>query len=105
MQIQIYNTGGNSWRTITIPANPNTGDRYGGSMNVALIAGIVYFCGGITNENTIASCGSYAMARGVFGAVPSMPVPVNHATYASDGSRMYVVGGRSVSPSPVLVYI
>jgi N-acetylneuraminic acid mutarotase len=57
----------------------------------------VYYCGGIDEDNTktLGGCYEYDPATDQWStAVPDMPKPRNHAATCTDGSRMFVFGGR-----------
>jgi hypothetical protein len=49
------------------------------------------------NGATVNTCGKYTIATKAFGSMASMPVGVNHAAFASDSTRIFVVGGRCVA--------
>ena len=88
--MQIYNTFTDTWRSEI--AMPSIFGR--GSLSAVHANGIIYFCGGIANKNTVNSCGTYSMVTNTFGAMASMPQGVNHAAAATDGTKVYIAGGR-----------
>ena len=92
--MQIYNVASNTWaRSLTLPLGLNTV----GSASAVVAFGYVYVCGGINAAGaTISNCAMYGLASGTFTTMASMPVGVNHAAFACDGVRLYVVGGRCV---------
>ena len=56
---------------------------------------IIYFCGGINiYSQTTNACGKYTIASNSFSSMASLPRGVNHAAYATDGTSIYVIGGR-----------
>ena len=67
---------------------------FGGSISAVLVNKIIYFCGGITNSATITNCATYNMVSKAFGPMASLPLGVNHAAVATDGSKIYIAGGR-----------
>jgi hypothetical protein len=92
MQIQVYDTVHDSWNTpFSLPSIFNGG----GSMAAVLVQGIIYICGGIDlSSSTINTCTKYNMGSQSFQSMSYMPVGVNHAAYATDGTNFYVIGGR-----------
>ena len=66
-----------------------------GSMSAVHANGVIFACGGINSGGaTVNPCTQYTTATGLFSAMASMPVGVNHAAYATDGVRFFVFGGR-----------
>ncbi len=96
-QIQVYNIAQDQWNTpFSIPSYFGST----GSMAAVYNAGNIYMCGGINangNGITINTCAIYDMASKSFSNMPSLPVGVNHAAYTTDGTNIYVIGGRYVS--------
>jgi glucose/arabinose dehydrogenase/N-acetylneuraminic acid mutarotase len=96
-KVQIYDPQVNTWSTgRDMPWG-------GGSCSSALISGKMYVCGGIVGNVTVNNCGVYDPltdewngAVGGVGGAPRAPMPVgvNHAAAATDGSRLWVFGGR-----------
>ena len=70
--------------------------QYGGSLAAVLIGNTLYFCGGINPaSSTISGCGKYNLNTQLFSTMPSLPVGVNHAAFATDGvDKFFVIGGR-----------
>ena len=95
LQMQIYNIAANTWSSMFLPSN-TSGKIFGGSMNAVHVNGVIYFCGGVDSSDrcTTNACGTYTIATKTFGAMASMPNAVNHAAHATDGTKIYIVGGR-----------
>jgi hypothetical protein len=67
--------------------------NFGGSLCAVAIDKTIYFCGGIKG-GTISSCGSYNVITGASGSMANLPTGVNHAAAATDGTKIYIFGGR-----------
>ena len=66
-----------------------------GSGNSALINDKVYYCGGIQGPMTTSLCAAYDLNANTWDTnVAPMPFGRNHAATTTDGSKMYVIGGR-----------
>ncbi|MDE0903193.1 MAG: malectin domain-containing carbohydrate-binding protein [Planctomycetota bacterium] len=91
-KVQIYDPQTDSWTT---GADMPWG---AGSCSSALIDGLVYVCGGITVTGTVGDTGVYDPVLDSWnpnGPLPLMPTPVNHAASATDGTYLWVFGGRA----------
>ena len=90
-KVQIYDPQTDSWTTgADMPWSA-------GSCSSALIDGLVYVCGGITIPGTVGDTGVYDPVLDSWnpnGPLPPMPTPVNHAASATDGTYLWVFGGR-----------
>lgn len=87
-KVQIYDTGSNSWSSgANMPWS-------GGSVATALISGKIYAAGGIVGSGTVANAAVYDPVANSWTALPALPIPVNHAAAATDGTRFWVFGGR-----------
>lgn len=90
-KVQIYDPLTDSWTT---GADMPWG---AGSCSSAVIDGMVYVCGGIVGSNTVGNAGVYDPVLDSWnpnGPLPPMPTPVNHAASATDGTYLWVFGGR-----------
>ena len=87
-QFQIYNTTSNTWRFKRMPW------WAGGSMVAVAVGRLIFFCGGITNDDTVSYCAKIDWATDRMWAMASMPKGVNHPGYGTDGRRIFVFGGR-----------
>ena len=93
-KLQIYDPVTNAWsHGAPIP--------YGsGSANTVLIGDTIYYCGGIEYlpggvQATTDRCQVYSISTNTWSAeVAPMPKGRNHAATTTDGSKMYVIGGR-----------
>ncbi|HIK59973.1 MAG TPA: choice-of-anchor D domain-containing protein [Planctomycetes bacterium] len=97
-RVQIYDPSTDIW---TLGKNMPWS---GGSCSTALIDGLVYVCGGIVNNSTVGNLSVYDPVSNSWDAggvsLPPMPVPVNHAASQTDGSALWVFGGRGGGNSP-----
>jgi hypothetical protein len=63
-----------------------------------LIDNLVYVCGGIVGSSTVGNLSVYDPVSDTWDAggvsLPPMPVPTNHAASATDGTALWVFGGR-----------
>eukprot|EP00892_Ulva_mutabilis_P001696 jgi/Ulvmu1/11527/UM078_0016.1 len=72
----------------------------GGSAATAVIAGKVYYCGGINRANTrtVSNCAIYDPETDSWttdtSEAPNMPIGRNHAAACTDGTKLFVFGGR-----------
>ena len=91
-RVQIYDPATDTW---TVGANMPWS---GGSCSTALIDSLVYVCGGIVGSSTVGNLSVYDPASDTWDAggvsLPPMPVPTNHAASATDGTALWVFGGR-----------
>ena len=98
-KVQIYDPQTDSWTTgADMPWSA-------GSCSSALIDGLVYVCGGITIPGTVGDTGVYDPVLDSWnpnGPLPPMPTPVNHAASATDGTYLWVFGGRGGAIGPSL---
>jgi len=92
-RVQIYDPGTDSWTTgQDMPWS-------GGSCSSGVVDGRIYVCGGIVGNSTVKNLSVYDPVLdewdqgGSLNLAP-MPTKVNHAAAASDGSRLWVFGGR-----------
>jgi N-acetylneuraminic acid mutarotase len=88
-RVQIYDPVSNSW---SLGADM---PWLGGSVNTALIDGLVYVCGGIESGATVTDHHAYDPQTDTWGpALAPMPLGRNHAAATTDGQKLYVFGGR-----------
>ena len=91
-RVQIYDPASDTW---TVGANMPWS---GGSCSTALIDNLVYVCGGIVGSSTVGNLSVYDPVSDTWDAggvsLPPMPVPTNHAASATDGTALWVFGGR-----------
>jgi N-acetylneuraminic acid mutarotase len=89
-QLQIYDPARNSW-SLGAPLSWSAG-----SLSTAVIAGKIYAAGGITTGGfTVGNCAVYDPAANSWTALAGMPGGGrNHAASATDGTKLYVFGGR-----------
>lgn len=90
-KVQIYDPIADTW---TVGADMPWA---AGSCSSALIDGMVYVCGGIVGSSTVGTMGLYDPTQDLWnpaGPLPPMPTPVNHAASATDGTYLWVFGGR-----------
>jgi N-acetylneuraminic acid mutarotase len=89
-QVQIYNPATNTWSLGAPMPWP------GGSVSTALINGKVYAAGGIINSTTTTNQAAvYDPVANTWTAIASMPVGVNHTAASTDGTNLYIFGGRT----------
>jgi len=91
-KVQIYDTSTDSWAVGTdMP-------WAGGSCSSASVNGLIYVCGGIVGSSTVGNLSVYDPVTDTWDAggqsLPDMARPCNHAASASDGSALWVFGGR-----------
>lgn len=88
-QVQIYDIATDSWSVGTpMPWN-------GGSCVTALIDGLMYVGGGnLQGAGTAANFAVYDPVADSWTSLGAMPTAVNHAASGTDGSRLFVFGGR-----------
>lgn len=90
-KLQIYDVDTNRWSFgADLPYKV-------GSASTARIGNFVYLCGGIieATNTTTSGCIKYNIRANKWEAgVAPMPLGVNHAASATDGERVFVVGGR-----------
>ena len=94
--VQIYNPASNSWSFgATMPYKAF-------ASQTALIGGKIYLAGGITQTNTTTNrTVRYDPAANSWTELAAMPgVGRNSAPTGTDGSRMYVFGGRVMGDNP-----
>lgn len=94
-KVQIYDPVADTW-SLGAPM-----PWAGGSCNSAVIDGLAYVCGGIVGGSTVNNLSVYDPVNDVWDflqgspvSLSAMPTPVNHAASATDGSRLWVFGGR-----------
>lgn len=89
-RLQIYDPATDSW---TIGANLSWS---GGSLSTAVIGGKIYAAGGIvTGGFTVTNCAVYDPATNLWTSKAAMPDSGrNHAAAGTDGTKLYVFGGR-----------
>jgi N-acetylneuraminic acid mutarotase len=89
-RVQIYDPVTDMWTT---GADMTWG---GGSLNTALIDGLIYVAGGIVGSSTVSNCAVYDPEFDTWTALE--PVPAgdgrNHAAAGTDGELFYIFGGR-----------
>ena len=60
----------------------------------AVVSGEIVVIGGFLGDGSSSSrVDAYSIAAGTWRRLPDLPVGVNHAAAASDGRRLYVIGG------------
>jgi glucose/arabinose dehydrogenase/N-acetylneuraminic acid mutarotase len=98
-RVQIYDALANSWTTGTdMP-------WAGGSCNTGVVGGLIYVCGGIVGNSTVGNLSLYDPLlddwdQGGTLNLANMPTPVNHAAAMSDGTKLWVFGGRQGGNTP-----
>ena len=94
-RVQIYDTALDQW-SLGAPMPWNAG-----SCVTALIDGKIYVGGGVLQAGgTASNFAVYDPALDVWTSLGTMPTPVNHAAAGTDGSQMYVFGGRQGDDVP-----
>ena len=86
--VQIYDPATESWRLG--PAMPFPA----GSSATALIGSQVYLAGGIVGDSTTRLAARFDLEREVWTPIAPMPRARNHAAAGTDGTRLFVFGGR-----------
>lgn len=88
-RVQIYDPSTNSWTTGTdMPWSA-------GSVSTARIGDKIYVAGGIVGTSTVANCAAYDPLANTWSTKAAMPDSGrNHGAAATDGSKLYVFGGR-----------
>lgn len=88
-RLQIYDPATNAWTTgASLPWS-------GGSLATAVIGGQIYAAGGIVSTFTVANCARYDVVTNTWTTRASMPDGGrNHAAAATDGTKLWVFGGR-----------
>lgn len=91
-QTRAYDPVNDVWRIgQQIPWNSS------GSLNAGTIAGVVYVCGGLYTHGAPQnprSCARYTPLLDAWEGVAPMPTGVDHAATGTDGSLLYIFGGR-----------
>ncbi|MGR9088537.1 MAG: Kelch repeat-containing protein, partial [Gammaproteobacteria bacterium] len=88
-KVQIYNPGNDTWTTGA------SAPFAAGSSATAYIGGKIYYAGGIVGSATVNSIAAYDPTLNSWSSpLAPMPQGVNHAASATDGSKLYVFGGR-----------
>jgi N-acetylneuraminic acid mutarotase len=88
-KVQIYDPTNNAW------AQGAGMPFVAGSSSSALIGGQVYVAGGITSSNsTTAAAARYDVSANTWTSVAAMPQGRNHAAAGTDGTKMFIFGGR-----------
>ncbi len=86
--VQIYDPVADSWSLGTpMP-------WAGGSCSSVLLDGEIYVSGGIVGSGTVTTFAKYNPAIDSWTPLADMPAGRNHAAAETDGSKMYVFGGR-----------
>jgi N-acetylneuraminic acid mutarotase len=67
----------------------------GGSVSTAAIGGKIYAAGGIVGTSTVTNVAVYDPVANTWTAKAAMPLGRNHAAGGTDGTRMFVFGGRT----------
>ncbi len=71
-----------------------------GSMVAVYVKGKIYMCGGMTWDDSLPTqpnCVIFEISTNLFTAMAPLPIAVNSMAYATDGSNIFVIGGRRVS--------
>lgn len=87
-KVQIYDPVTNSWKL------GNDMPFAAGSSSSAVINGQIYVTGGIIGSSTTTQSAKYNPATNVWTAIAPMKQGRNHAASATDGTKLYVFGGR-----------
>lgn len=88
-KVQIYDPALDTW-TLGAPMPWN-----GGSCATALIDGMIYVGGGnLQGAGTASNFAVYDPTLDSWTPLGIMPTPVNHAAAGTDGTRMFIFGGR-----------
>lgn len=91
-KVQIFDPVENTWTLGSFVPDA----LKSGSGSSVLHEGKIYYCGGIQLTFTHNLCGIYDIASNTWSLdMEPMPVGRNHAAHVTDGSKMYVIGGRS----------
>jgi N-acetylneuraminic acid mutarotase/glucose/arabinose dehydrogenase len=97
--VQMYDPEMNAWaQRASIP------DGGSGSAASAYIGGKVYYAGGIRNNVTVGDSYKYDPVSNAWTTIESMPLPRNHAAAATDGTQLYIFGGRDNENVPDIGY-
>ena len=89
-RVQIYDPGTDSWSL-------GTDMPYaGGSCSTGIIDGLVYIAGGIVANSTVNDAAVYNPETDTWAPIAPMRIGRNHAAGASDGSRLWIFGGRGL---------
>ena len=95
-RLQIYDTVSDSWSLgQDMPWNA-------GSVSTALINGRIYAAGGIVGSSTVRNTAVYDPMLDQWTTLAQMPdaTKVNHAAAATDGSKLWIFGGRGGANVP-----
>ena len=95
-KLQIYDPATDSWSLgADLP-------WAGGSVQTAVIDGLLYAAGGIVGNLTVDSCAVYDPAADAWTPLASMPSGKgrNHAAAGTDGERLFLFGGRGEGSGP-----
>ena len=88
--VQLYDTKKNKWKTgAAYPHGPAA------SIQIVTINRVVYACGGLTAMGVTRNCAKYLVDVNKWSPFRSMLFSVHHAAAGTDGSKMYVFGGRT----------
>jgi N-acetylneuraminic acid mutarotase len=88
-RVQIYDPATNSW------SQGASMSWAAGSVSTAVIGGKIYAAGGIVSTFTVGNCAVYDPVLNTWTALAPMPDGGrNHAAAATDGTKLYVFGGR-----------
>lgn len=98
-KVQIYDPVGNFWSTGTpMPWSA-------GSVATALIDGKIYVAGGVVGTSTVNNCAVYDPDLDSWTSLAAMPDSGrNHATAGTNGSKLFVFGGRRAGNWPTNGY-
>jgi N-acetylneuraminic acid mutarotase len=87
-RVQIYDRAANTWATgADLPWRA-------GALGTAVISGKIYATGGLTTGSTASNCAQYDPAMDEWTTKASMPQGRSHAATGTDGTKLFVFGGR-----------
>src|SRR6185503_20388363 len=87
-RVQIYDPVANTWTTgADLPWR-------GGAVGTAVISGKIYAAGGLTTGATASNCAQYDPATDEWTTKAPMPQGRSHAASGTDGTKLFVFGGR-----------
>ena len=88
-KVQIYDPDTSSWSLGADMPGP------GGSVSTALIGGLIYAAGGVEGTFTTNQCAVYDPVLDQWTSLSAMPDGRNHAAATTDGSKLWIFGGRT----------
>ncbi|HZJ69633.1 MAG TPA: IPT/TIG domain-containing protein, partial [Planctomycetota bacterium] len=88
-RLQLYDPDSDTWSSG--PSLPWPG----GAVSTAVIDGKLYAAGGLVGSAASASAAVYDPAAGAWTPLAPMPAGRHHAAGGTDGSRFYILGGRT----------